>query len=100
MRTFIPAVGHPLEPPRTVQESPAARAARRERAKFYGLARWSRLSRWWLANHPTCVWCGHLAEMVDHKHPRLTRPDLAFEHTNLRSCCRRCHAEHAKKAGD
>lgn len=100
MKQFTPGVGRVMQPPqakRTQSESEAAKAARLERGRFYAATRWIKLSRQVLAANPLCVWCGKLAEMVDHIIPRLERPDLAFDRDNLRSCCRRCHAIHGEK---
>ena len=99
MKVFRPPVGRVL--PRRVRrqdaETEAAGEARRERMAFYSGRRWRRLARCYLAAHPVCVWCGRLAEMVDHVVPRRRRPDLAYDPLNLRACCRRCHARQGKK---
>ena len=98
MRQFLPGVGRVIERPRTAGESAAAAAARRERMAFYSSRLWRAVARRFLAANPTCCWCGRLATMVDHRLPRLERPDLAYDPLNLRACCRRCHAMHGARA--
>ena len=99
MQVFRPKIGRRLEPirDRRETESPAARAARIERARFYNGTRWRRLARRHLAANPLCVFCGRLTELVDHVAPRLDRPDLAYDPANLRSCCRACHSRFGEK---
>ena len=54
--------------------------------------RWRRLSRSIMAASPVCQHCHErLSAVVDHILPRLDRPDLSFEPTNLRALCEDCH---------
>ena len=99
LKTFVPPVGRTLPPlNRTQTESAAAKAARQERAKFYSSRVWRRTAAAQLGAFPLCCWCNRLATMVDHIIPRLDAPDIAFDPSNLRSCCRACHSTHGKKA--
>ena len=103
MKTFLPP-GRTITPPpaavagRLECESPEARRARIERRTFYSSDRWRKVQAVQLARFPLCCWGNHLATMVDHVVPRLDRPDLAYTLSNLRSCCRHCHAVHGRRA--
>jgi 5-methylcytosine-specific restriction endonuclease McrA len=105
VRTFQPGVGRELPTTRVQAESPDARLARLERGRFYASVRWRRLAAWFLAKHPICEFaaagcqpCDQLATVVDHRVPRLVRPDLAYDADNLRSACAACHARHGDKS--
>ena len=99
MREYDPPIGRVLPVSRQQVESESARRTRLERERFYCSRRWRTVSKLQLACEPLCCWCGRLAELADHIIPRLARPDLAFKDSNLRSCCRRCHARHGEKRG-
>lgn len=100
MKLFRPGVGRvlPAANRRQDTETPDAKAARLERMAFYSTRRWRRCASLYLARFPLCHWCGRLASMVDHIIPRLTRPDLAYDETNFRPACVKCHSIHGEKA--
>jgi 5-methylcytosine-specific restriction endonuclease McrA len=67
-------------------------------------ADWKRLRLSYLMEHPLCQ-CddckeGKLrltrAEVVDHRIPITTRPELRLEWSNLRSMSKRCHDKHTR----
>ena len=78
--------------------------ARSETDKFYGTARWRKLSIYFRKLHPLCVNCkaeGNVtpAQVVDHIQPLKLRPDLATEWSNLRSLCHACHNRIGARVG-
>jgi 5-methylcytosine-specific restriction endonuclease McrA len=60
---------------------------------FYKSRKWLSLRYHFLnKNKKECVCCGSSANLqVDHKIPRVLRPDLAFEESNLQILCRDCN---------
>jgi 5-methylcytosine-specific restriction protein A len=84
--------------------APTRAPAEKERTKFYSSARWMRLRKAFLAEHPLCVRCeteGRLvpATIVHHIRERLERPDLALDPANLLSMCDKCHSSLHKSKG-
>ena len=63
--------------------------------RFYQSKAWRRLRREVLSINHACETCGDLLKTkeVHHKIPRLERPDLAFDKSNLAVLCKRCHAK-------
>jgi 5-methylcytosine-specific restriction enzyme A len=57
----------------------------------YGLTRWRRLRAAWLAEHPFCVQCGRLAEVVDHVERHMGDP-VKFYEGPFNSLCASCHS--------
>lgn len=99
MRNFIPQVGRELRYKRHQVESPSARLARLERETFYNSRRWRSLSRQIIAATPICQHCHEqLSAVVDHIVPRLDRPDLSYEPSNLRALCSECHSAVGNKS--
>jgi 5-methylcytosine-specific restriction protein A len=45
-----------------------------------------------IATHPLCVICDHIAEEVDHVVPHRDNDALMFDWGNLQSLCKRCHS--------
>ena len=71
-------------------------AALRERAAFYGSARWKRVRLMKIRRDPFCERCwldGRRVAAVDvhHRIDRLIRPELSFQLMNLESLCKPCH---------
>jgi len=70
---------------------------------WYGSAPWRRCRAAFLAANPLCADCGDQglivpALHVHHVAERKDRPDLAFDHANLRGLCHSCHSRtHARK---
>ena len=63
--------------------------------KFYKSKAWRRLRREVLSINHKCEACGDLLSRkeVHHKIPRLERPDLAFNKSNLAVLCKSCHSK-------
>ena len=77
---------------------------RSESDKFYGTARWRKLSLYFRKLHPLCANCkaeGRVtpAQVVDHIEPYKLRPDLATEWSNLRALCHACHNRIGARVG-
>ena len=69
--------------------------------KIRGSVRWQKVRKYYLASHPLCAdpYGTHAREgrievamQVDHVIPLASRPDLAFDWSNLQSLCVPCHA--------
>jgi 5-methylcytosine-specific restriction protein A len=65
--------------------------------QFYSTDRWRRFRAWFLDQHPVCVMCEEQgvavpATEVDHIKSRREFPELAFEESNCRACCKPCHS--------
>ena len=95
-------------PLRQTIHKPLNRVGRLDRYKkpdpFYVSDRWRRLRRMVLAKHPICadpfnrhVQGSILAVDVDHKVPRLQRPDLELSVANLEALCHGCHSKKTRK---
>ncbi len=84
----------------------AERAARRADPidgpldKFYSSQRWQRLRNWFFSQHPVCIKCGQLGQIVDHILPRRDG-GADLDPDNLQTLCRQCHAikTHSETAG-
>lgn len=63
--------------------------------RFYQSKAWRRLRREILSASHACETCGDLLRVkeVHHKIPRLERPDLSFDKSNLIVLCKRCHGK-------
>ena len=63
--------------------------------KFYKSKAWRRLRREVLSINHKCEACGDLLSRkeVHHMIPRLERPDLAFNKSNLAVLCKSCHSK-------
>jgi len=53
--------------------------------------RWRRLRAAFLREHPLCVECGALANVVDHVTPHRGDERLMWAEDNLQPMCDRCH---------
>ena len=78
--------------------------SRSESDKFYGTARWRKLSLYFRKLHPLCANCkaeGRVtpAQVVDHIESYKLRPDLATEWSNLRALCHACHNRIGARVG-
>ena len=67
-----------------------------EAVKIHGSYRWRKLSLYKRQINPVCEWCSkhgktREAVAVHHLQPIEVAPHLAYEITNLMSCCRDCH---------
>jgi 5-methylcytosine-specific restriction endonuclease McrA len=70
---------------------PKLRATRVDQS-IYNDKRWRRIRRDLARSRTVCEECGSdLATECHHVIPVLERPDLAFEPSNVRRLCRRCH---------
>lgn len=82
----------PTRPPIHRSKYQPARADRRPTAAKRGYdARWSRLRRAHLEEHPFCVKCTAFGEIVDHIVPIADAPDRRLDPDNLRTLCVPCH---------
>lgn len=75
-----------------------------EDQEFYNSSAWKKFRKWFLSYNPTCEWCrarGKIkpATQVDHRKPRHTYPELAFDEDNCRAGCASCHAKYGAKRG-
>lgn len=94
-------------PPKSIRQfaPPEKTASYRERQAFYKGRLWLQTRAVKLRNNPLCEVCeqaGRIeqATQVHHVIERLSRPDLAFDMSNLESICATCHgAARAKKNG-
>jgi 5-methylcytosine-specific restriction endonuclease McrA len=60
------------------------------RNKFYNTTRWRKLRSMFIKEHPLCVECSGIGQVVDHIIPiRLGGEELSWE--NLQTMCHRCH---------
>jgi 5-methylcytosine-specific restriction enzyme A len=75
---------------RCAQHAPVAEAERGRFTSVYQTRRWRRLSQQHRAEHPYCVRCGRLADLVDHVQPHRGDLTLAFDRP-LASMCWACH---------
>lgn len=60
-------------------------------ANVWRTGRWQRLRATVRKQEKQCRLCGAKSEVVDHIQRVMLRPDLAFERSNLRALCKRCH---------
>lgn len=68
----------------------SASRQRRERNKFYQTTQWRRLRNMFIKEHPLCVECDAIAQVVDHIVSIRDGGDaLAWD--NLQSMCHKCH---------
>lgn len=90
------APNHDADYDRRRHNDPALAAA----AAFRNSAKWRRVSRAFLAEHPLCAdplgthnRAGETASAKDVHHiiPIVAAPDRALDHDNLMPVCRRCH---------
>jgi len=72
---------------------PLGKASRRHAAQLgYGY-RWLKYSRRFRREHPLCVRCGRVAELVDHIKPVIDESDpLFWLPSNHQSLCWSCHS--------
>jgi len=60
------------------------------RNKFYNTTRWRKLRSMFIKEHPLCVECNGIGQVVDHIIAiRLGGEELSWE--NLQTMCHRCH---------
>lgn len=85
-------------PPKGVRQfrPPAQDDAYKERQRFYKSKLWRSTRAVKLRKNPLCEVCeasGRVepATQVHHVKARLSRPDLAYEMSNLQSICATCH---------
>ena len=71
---------------------------------FYWSTAWRKYREGFLLLNPWCEWCMKespphyaLATQVDHRIPRVERPDLSFDPNNCRGACASCHAKFGAK---
>jgi len=66
--------------------------ARRPNSRQRGYTRqWEALRAEFLRLHPTCAFCGSLAEHVDHIKAHKGNPALFWNWNNLQALCAHCH---------
>lgn len=63
---------------------------RRHQETRYNTSQWRRYRRAYLAEHPLCVECGRIAEVVDHVTP-VRLGGSFYEPTNHQALCHQCH---------
>lgn len=75
------------------QAAAAPWSRKRERLSFYSSARWQKLRRHILINHPVCQVCSAaLATEVDHIiSASKDRPGMWYDVNNLQAICSKCH---------
>ena len=54
-------------------------------------AKWQRYRRWFLAQHPLCAVCNHIATVVDHITPHRGDKEVFWDSNNHQALCKRCH---------
>jgi hypothetical protein len=67
----------------------------RARQKLYRSYRWQKVSRAYLAQHPTCAYCGGHSDVVDHIHHGEGWQRRFFDPTNWAPACRSCNSRKA-----
>lgn len=63
---------------------------RRHKEARYNTTQWRKYRRAFLAEHPLCVECGRVAEVVDHITPVRLGGDF-WQPLNHQAMCHRCH---------
>jgi 5-methylcytosine-specific restriction protein A len=53
---------------------------------------WERFRRWFLAHHPVCEDCEHLATEVHHKLKLAEHPELRLVESNCMALCKKDHS--------
>lgn len=71
---------------------PELRLPRKEADAIRHTTRWINTSRWYRRITPLCEHCRNaLSEEVHHVVPISVDPSMAFEGSNLKALCKRCH---------
>jgi len=101
---YRPPVHSPHRPRRDYREEAISRQQRPEQVDIDAIRhtmRWQKVRKYYLASYPLCAdpYGVHqreqrieAASQVDHVIPLASRPDLAYDWTNLQSLCVPCHA--------
>ena len=58
---------------------------------LYRTNRWKVSAKKFIYSNPICVYCGHMANVVNHKIPHKGDEHLFWDESNWESACKPCH---------